>query len=138
VSSVHVGFARFDADIYSEFAPEVTIFRKRQEIIAKLQNEIEPGIFNPRSLYDGDRLLYSERQLHLRQGNEGIVRPVFICTLWPYIAFQFVVPIGRNQAVGQKGVYCLKIARSKAESISVRLSITVFFLTRASQIPSAI
>ncbi|KAG6889711.1 hypothetical protein C0992_004340 [Termitomyces sp. T32_za158] len=47
------------------FKPEVKIPRKRQEIIHKLQTVLEPGIFSPRAVYDGNALLYASKPLEL-------------------------------------------------------------------------
>ncbi|KAF8919662.1 Piwi domain-containing protein [Mucidula mucida] len=49
-------------------SPETQIFRKRQEIIQRLQNNVAPEIFNPKVLYDGNAIIYSSHRLRLPGG----------------------------------------------------------------------
>ncbi|KAF9049360.1 Piwi-domain-containing protein [Hymenopellis radicata] len=44
------------------------IFRKRQEVIQRLQNNVAPETFHPKVLYDGDAIIYSSHRLKLPGG----------------------------------------------------------------------
>jgi eukaryotic translation initiation factor 2C len=71
-------------------------FRRRQEIIDKLQNKIDPGSFTPRALYDGGAIMYASHGLNL-SGGDGI----------------FVVPLTQKPGAlpGTPGVFEVRITR---------------------------
>jgi hypothetical protein len=55
------------------FRPECNIQRKRQELIDNLQNEVAPGIFSPRGVYDGTALMYALKTFRFTTGDTAIV-----------------------------------------------------------------
>ncbi|KAG6869093.1 hypothetical protein C0993_003413 [Termitomyces sp. T159_Od127] len=82
------------------FTPEVKIPRKRQEIIHKLQTVVEPRIFSPRAVYDGNALLYASKPLELPAQGTGNFS-VSLTTVLPKSATTYT-----------RGVYNIKLTET--------------------------
>ncbi|KAH0584050.1 hypothetical protein H2248_009624 [Termitomyces sp. 'cryptogamus'] len=86
-------YTQYDANHPKVFTPEVTIPRKRQEIIHKLQTVVAPEIFSPRAVYDGNVLLYASKPLKLTAEGTGNVRSLApLMTTAPLMHISFLFP----------------------------------------------
>ncbi|KAK0448292.1 argonaute-like protein [Desarmillaria tabescens] len=84
------------------FSPEVKIFRKRQELIHKLQNVVAADVFHDRALYDGKYSMY------LRYAIQANVS--FVVDLREGPSVQRVVE-------GQRGVHRITLTRTSGDPI---------------------
>ncbi|KAG7452836.1 Piwi-domain-containing protein [Guyanagaster necrorhizus] len=84
------------------FSPEVKIFRKRQELIHKLQNVVAADVFCDRALYDGKYSMYLRRVIHAN------------------VSFVVDLREGRSaqrRAEGQRDVHRITLTRTSGEPI---------------------
>ncbi|KAJ6606546.1 argonaute-like protein [Mycena vulgaris] len=88
---------------YDVFQPDLPIAHKRQRAIHLLQTSVAPGLFHPRGVYDGKRLLYLSHVLQLPGGGA-----------------RFPVSLGNNPnaPVGSPGV--VEVVLTKTASGTIR------------------
>ncbi|KNZ75349.1 Protein argonaute-3 [Termitomyces sp. J132] len=98
-------YTQYDANHPKVFTPEVTIPRKRQEIIHKLQTVVAPEIFSPRAVYDGNVLLYASKPLKLTAEGTGNFS----------VSLTAVSP--QSAATYTRGVYNVKLTETIGESV---------------------
>ncbi|KAK0240576.1 argonaute-like protein [Armillaria nabsnona] len=82
------------------FSPEVKIFRKRQELIHKLQNVVAANVFRDRGLYDGKYSMYLKYAIDA------------------HVSFLVDLRENRSKAVeGERGVHRITLTRTSGEPI---------------------
>ncbi|KAF5371721.1 hypothetical protein D9758_003502 [Tetrapyrgos nigripes] len=90
---------------YDAFSPEIKNFNRRQELIHKLQNVVNPDFFTPKCIFDGTRILFSPRRLQVHE----------------YQDFTFSMSMSDRHhtrpMAGQRGVCTIRIAATSAEPV---------------------
>ncbi len=94
---------------------------KKVKLFHKLQNKVAPAIFNPRMIYDRQKLAYCPAQLSFNGNSSGSVsaRSGYSSVLWfdPFL-LQFYVHLDHDEVTPQtKGAYRIILTPTAGEVI---------------------